>query len=295
MQGVLRLKTQLVILLAGALAAVSLQGKVDVLSGLDFGPLEPREVTVYLPDAEITATTPVLIALDGQNMGAWRLAEALAGISALGRQVAPVVVAIPAGRDRIEEYGMADTPDFAGRGKRAAEFQRFVVGTLLPAVRKRYGLGSDPALTGIMGSSLGGLAAFDLAWRHPGAVGFAGMFSGSFWWRGEDGSAAVRQASRLAHRMVRATPEPPSSLRLWFSVGSKEEKDDRDGNGVIDAVQDTAELVDEVGRRGWKPGERLAYTLVDGAEHNEAAWARALPGFLAWALPSSDTKRAGFR
>ncbi len=277
------MRAWLVLLLAG-IAASSLGAKVEVLTGLDFGRLAGREVRVYLP-VEITATTPVLVAFDGQNMDAWRLEEALAGLATGGRRVAPLVVAIPSGQDRLDEYGMAGTPDHAGRGKRAAEFQRFVMGSVLPAVRARYGITADPARTGVMGSSLGGLAAFDLAWRHPETFGFAGIFSGSLWWRGEDGPAAVRQASRLAHRLVRETHLPPGMLRLWFSVGTKEETDDRDGNGVIDAVQDTTELLDELEGKGWKRGRDLAYVLTVGGEHNEATWARVLPNFFDWVWP----------
>ena len=275
-------KAGLAVLLLGR-AVVALGAKVEVLAGLNFGRLETREVRVFVP-GEISATTPVLIALDGQNMGAWRLDEALAGIAAQGRPV-PLVVAIHSGKDRIEEYGMAGTPDFAGRGKLAEDFQRFVLGSVLPAVRARYGVTADPARTGVMGSSLGGLAAFDLAWRHPEVFGLVGVFSGSFWWRGADGPAAVRQASRLAHRLVRETPARTARQRLWFSVGTKEEKDDRDGNGVIDAVQDTTELIDELELKGWKKSDNLNYVPVEGGEHNEAAWAKVLPGFLDWALP----------
>lgn len=275
-------KAGVAVLLVGG-AVVTAGAKVEVLAGLDFGRLESREVRVFVPP-EIVTTTPVLIVLDGQNMGAWRLEEALAGVAAQGRPV-PLVVAIPAGQDRIEEYGMAGTLDFAGRGKLAQDFQGFVIGSVLPTVRARYGVTGESARTGVLGASLGGLAAFDLAWRHPEVFGFAGIFSGSFWWRGEDGPAAVRQASRLAHRLVRGTPVRPVGLRLWFSVGTKEETDDRDGNGVIDAVQDTAELVGELEQKGWKQGDNLGYGLVEGGEHNEAAWAQALPGFLDWALP----------
>jgi len=272
--------------LFAAFAAAGLSAGVETLTGLDYGGLAAREVRVYRPPGELAATTPVLIALDGQNMDAWRLEETLAGLAARGRRVQPLVVAIPAGDERIEEYGMADTLDFAGRGRRASEFQRFVIGSVLPAVRARYRIAADPAHTGIMGSSLGGLAAFDLAWRHPEVFGFAGIFSGSFWWRGEDGPPAVRQASRLVHRLVRETPVRPVTLRLWFSVGTREETDDRDGNGVIDAVQDTTELIDELERHGCRRGENVGYVSVEGAEHNEAAWARALPGFLEWVLPA---------
>lgn len=258
---------------------------VEVILGLDFGGLAAREVRVYVPPGGVTPATPLLVALDGQNMAAWRLEEAVAGLAAKGVSALPLVVAIPAGADRIEEYGLAGAPDYAGRGRKAAEFQRVVIEIVLPAVRARYHLAADPARTGVMGSSLGGLAAFDLAWHHPEVFGLAGIFSGSFWWRADNSSPAAQQASRLAHRLVRETPGPPR-LRLWFSAGTKEEKDDRDGNGVIDAVQDTTELAAELERRGFRRGPDLTYVEVAGGEHNEAAWAKVLPAFLEWARPA---------
>jgi enterochelin esterase family protein len=271
--------------LVAILPAASLSGASEVLDGLDFGGLAPREVRVYLPPEPVTTSTPVLVALDGQNMAAWKLEPTLAGIAELKRFPVPLVVAIAAGPDRLDEYGLPGLPDYAGRGRRAAEFQHFVIDRVLPAVRAKYGIRADPARTGVMGASLGGLAAFALAWQHPEVFGLAGIFSGSFWWRGEDGSPAVRQASRLAHRMVRETPERGVVPRLYFTVETNEETDDRDGNGVIDAVQDTTELIDELARRGLKRHGNLAFQLVEGGEHNEAAWARELGSFLWWAQP----------
>jgi iron(III)-enterobactin esterase len=252
--------------------------------GLDWKGLPPRAIHVLLPPAGVTPTTPIIVALDGQMMSAWRWEETLRELSAKGQVVPPLVVAVAAGPDRIEEYGLAGTPDYAGRGRQAAAFQNFVVTALLPAVRNRYGVSADRERTGIIGASLGGLAAFDLAWRHADTFGFAGIFSGSFWWRGDNSNPAAQQASRLAHRLVRDTPQPPS-LRLFFAVGTKEEVDDRDGNGVIDAVQDTTELIGELERRGYPRGPNLSYIEIPGGEHNEATWARTLPGFLDWALP----------
>jgi enterochelin esterase-like enzyme len=266
------------------LGTISSAAQIQSLPGLDFGGLAPRDVKVYLPPGGTTPTTPVLVALDGQMMTVWRLEEAISGLAAQGQCTLPLVVAIPAGRDRLDEYGLAGLPDYAGRGKKAAEFQRFVVAVVLPAVRSRYGVTAEPARTGVMGSSLGGLAAFDLAWRHPEVFGFAGIFSGSFWWRGDDSSPAAKQRSRLAHRRVRETAPPPR-LRLWFEAGRKDETDDRDGNGIIDAVQDTTELLTELERRGYRRGTDLAYVELPDGEHNEATWARALPAFLEWALP----------
>ncbi|MBI3885709.1 MAG: esterase family protein [Opitutae bacterium] len=267
-----------------ALGVTELGAREEALPALDFGVLAPREVRVFVPPGGVQRDTPVLLALDGQMMPAWHLAETVARLAAKGEITAPLVVAIPAGEDRVEEYGMAGAADYAGRGKQAAAFQRFVLGAVLPAVRARYGVAAEPARTGVMGASMGGLAAFDLAWGHPEALGFAGIFSGSLWWRGDNSSVGAQQASRLALRLARETRAVPR-LRLWFEAGTKDETDDRDGNGVIDAIQDTTELMDALAARGFRRGRETRYVEVAGGEHNEATWARALPDFLRWALP----------
>jgi enterochelin esterase-like enzyme len=270
--------------LVGLPGVTVLGAQVETLSGLVFGQLPSREVRIFLPPGGVLPATPVLVALDGQNMKAWQLEDAIAGLAAKGGVVLPLVVAIPSGGERLEEYGLAGQLDYAGRGRKAAEFQRFVVESVLPAVRRRYGVTADPGRTGVMGASLGGMAAFDLAWRHPEIFGFAGIFSGSLWWRGDDSSPAAKQQSRLVHRRVRETPQPPR-LRLWFEAGTKDETDDRDGNGVIDAIQDTTELLTELEHRGFRRGIDMTYVEIAGGGHNETTWARALPGFLEWVLP----------
>ena len=254
--------------------------------GLDWGGLPPREIRVVLPSAGVTPTTPVIVALDGQMMVAWRWEETLSDLAAQGQFIQPLVIAVAAGPDRVEEYGIAGLPDYAGRGRQAEAFQKFIVERLLPALRARYGVRADRERTGIIGASLGGLAAFDLAWRHAETFGFAGIFSGSFWWRGDNSSPAAQQASRLAHRLVRETA-PRTPPRFFFEAGTKDETDDRDGNGVIDAIQDTTELIGELERRGYVHGPNLRYLEISGGEHREATWAQALPGFLEWALPRS--------
>ncbi len=247
--------------------------------------IAPRTLTVFLPSHyEAKHEHALLIALDGQTMPGWRLGETLHRLGK-AKQIAPtVVVAVPASRHRMDEYGMAGALDYRQRGEKAAAFQRYLLEAVLPRVRERVALTRDPARTGIFGASMGGLAAFDAAWRHADVFGFAGVFSGSLWWRGDNSSVAAQQSSRLAHRLVRATTPPPK-LRLWFEAGTKDETEDRDGNGVIDAIQDTTELIDELVAKKFRRGTDVAYVEVPGGEHNDATWARALPDFLRWALP----------
>jgi len=280
-----KLRTKLSRLLVG-LGLTRLAAAEEILPLDAPAGLAPREIRVFVPAGGVTAQTPVLVALDGQNMGAWQLAETIADLTQRGEITAPLVVAIPNSPQRLDEYGLAGALDSKGRGKLAAAFQRHVLEQVLPAVATRYGLQLAPARTGIMGASLGGLSALDLAWHRPDVFGFVGVFSGSLWWRGEEGDWQAHQRSRLAHRFVRETKTAPR-LRLWFEAGTADETDDRDGNGVIDAIQDTTEFIDELERLGLRRGVDVAYHEIPGGEHNEATWAQALPVFLRWALPAA--------
>ncbi len=244
-----------------------------------------RTITVYLPPGYThDHEHPLLVAHDGQEMGAWKLAGALAQHHAAGH-VTPVVAAIPANHDRMHEYGTAGVLNVDGLGARAAEFQAFVTDTVVPLLRKRYQVARRPAQTAVMGASLGGLSAFDLAWRRPDVFGVAGLFSGSFWWRTSDASVAEQQASRIVHQLVRDAASKPA-LRLWFQAGTQDEQADRDGNGAIDAIQDTTELIDELVLKGFARGREVVYQETAGGQHHPATWARELPEFLRWAFPT---------
>lgn len=259
--------------------------RTEMLGDLPAVGLLSREITVYLPPGyQPGRPTPLLIALDGQTMPRWNLGRTLGKLAANQTIEIPVVISVPASADRLEEYGMANLPDFRERGRLAEPFQDFLARCVVPAVRKRYGAGFDVARTGIFGASMGGLCAFDTAWRHPETFGFAGVFSGSMWWRGDDSSPAAQQASRLAHRRVRETATKPP-VRFWFQAGTADETADRDRNGVIDAIQDTTELIDAMTGRGFQRGRDVFYTETPGGRHNETTWARELPKFLRWALP----------
>lgn len=247
--------------------------------------IAPRPLTIYLPPVrDPDQEHSLLIALDGQTMPGWRLGETLADLSRKGQIEPTVVVAVPASALRLEEYGTANELDYQGRGVHAAAFQRYLCETVLPRVRQRLVVTSEPARTGIFGASMGGLCAFDTAWNRPDVFGVAGVFSGALWWRRDNSTPAAQQASRILHRRVRACAVKPP-LRMWFQAGTHDETADRDGNGVIDAVQDTTELVDELRAKQFRAGAELEYLEITGGRHHEPTWAEALPAFLRWACP----------
>lgn len=244
-----------------------------------------RTLSVYLPFdyAQTERRYKVLYTNDGQDMPMMQLKKTLETLYAQGAIEPLIVVAIPANMSRLQEYGTLAGPNADGMGKRAPLYASFLLTEVVPYINAHYRTLTGPANTAIMGMSLGGLSAFDVAWHHPAVFGQVGVFSGSFWWRSAQGTLAERQASRIAHATVRTSPTQPA-LRFWFEAGTADETADRDGNGVIDAIQDTTELMDELAAKGYANGTDMVYVEVPGGQHNPITWSQVLPEFLQWAF-----------
>lgn len=242
------------------------------------------EVRVFLPAGYAASKSkyPVLVANDGQDVEAIGLLQAIDSLVTSGAMKPVIIVAISAGEDRLQNYGTAGRSNAQGLGARAGAYERFLLNDLWPVVERRYRV--LPGEVAIMGWSLGGLSAFDLAWRNSGMLRKVGVFSGAFWWRTDDTSAESRQSSRIVHRMVRESGHRPR-LQVWLEAGRQDETADRDSNGVIDAIQDTRELIDLLVARGLREGVDVHYLEVEGG-HNLETWSQALPHFLQWAFGS---------
>jgi enterochelin esterase-like enzyme len=270
-------------LAGGARAQAVVSERLDGFPSALLG--ETRTLEVFLPRGYARDTTrhyPVLYANDGQDMEAIGLAAMLDRLEA-DSAIAPIIVVAVHATERMEDYGTAGIPNARGLGARAERYEQFLLAEVMPAIESRYRVLLVPDSTAVMGWSLGGLSAFDLAWRHPERFGAVGAFSGSFWWRTDDSSVETRQSSRIMHRRVRQTLGRPP-LRLWFESAVRDESADRDGDGVIDSIQDTEELVGELVRKGFRRGPGLVHMIVQGT-HDLPTWKRILPEFLAWAFP----------
>lgn len=245
-----------------------------------------RTIDVVLPAgyADGDGPFPLLLLHDGQDLAALRVLPTLAALFA-GNAVRPfIVAAIPTNGERMREYGVARAADSAGRGDKAQAYSDFVRLEVLPALRARYRIATGPADTAILGASLGGLSAFDLAWNYPDIFGIGGAFSGSFWWRTDSSSLAAKTATRIAHRMVREDARAQDGQRFWFQAGTDDETADRDGNGVIDAIQDTTELMEEMARKGWRREVDMTYVEIPGGRHHPETWAKVFGDFVRFAF-----------
>ena len=216
----------------------------------------PRDVIVWLPPSyprDPHRRYPVLYMHDGQNVfdpatsfaGAhWRVGEESARLIADGSLRELIVVAAYNTPDRRDEYNAT---------RKGEAYMRWVVERLKPFVDRTYRTDPAPGQTAVMGSSMGGLISFLMAWNYPDTFGQAACLSPAF-----------SYVSNLTDRIA-AYDGPPKPIRIYIDNGGVD----------LDAkLQPGCEaMVAALKKQGFKDGENLEVFYDPKAEHNERAWA----------------------
>jgi enterochelin esterase-like enzyme len=224
----------------------------------------------------------LLLINDGQNLEELGLGQLLEELYTKQKIQPMLCVGIHAGTERKMEYGVAGQPDYLGRGARADLYTSFVLDELLAAIYKQYP-GLSFAEKAFAGFSLGGLSALDIVWNHADLFKKVGVFSGSFWWRSldQDDPKYKDDEHRIMQQEVRNGKFFPG-LKFFFQCGNKDETKDRNGNGIIDSVDDTLDLIKELTKKGYEPLKDIEYIEMKEGRHDIATWAQAMPLFLEW-------------
>lgn len=229
---------------------------------------ETRKIRVYLPRGyrqHAERRYPVLYVKDGQNIfehgafGTWAAHQKLDRLTRRGEIEELIVVAVDHGVGRNKEYV---PPEDGGHADRYA---RFLVEELKPWIDERYRTLVDAANTGIMGSSLGGLVAFYVAWTYPEVFGKVASLSGSWWIR--------RWRNRLLCDRKR-------SLRCYLDSG--------DSGPANDCVQHTVTMRKILMNLGFRMGEDLQHRIARGQVHTESAWGERIVHALRFLFPAAD-------
>jgi len=239
-----------------------------------------REVVykVLMPEGDTHGQPLNLLLLnDGQELENLHLSETLQDLYAANELKPTVVVAIDCGTERTQEYGVAGIPDYAKRGAKADLYTSFIIEELMPAIKKQLKT-TQFGTVAFAGCSLGGLSALDIAWHHPEVFNMVGVFSGSLWWRSKDIGKGYTDDDRIMHRVIRESNTKPN-LKFWLQTGTKDETADRNQNGIIDAIDDTIDLIKELRAKGYTNSD-ITYLEVVGGEHNTETWGKAMPKFL---------------
>ena len=283
------------------------------LEAAAFAP-DPLRVDVFLPagyDPGAPIGYPVLYLNDGQDADEVALAQTLDDLVAAGTIRPLIAVAIHMPPHRMGAYGLSDRAagdpivaqtKYGPVGQRAHAYSEWVAHTLVPEIDARFHTRTAPDARAVLGWSLGALNAFNLGWQYPELFGKVGAFSPSFWLSADRSDVDAIQRTRLAQRLVDSS-QPRGGLELFFAVGSDEERDDRDGDGVNDALDDTRDLVTGYGTAADPRAKGLAQLgyginldhadrptrapialyVMAGGRHDQPSWRRMLPVFLEWA------------
>lgn len=189
---------------------------------------------------------PVLYMHDGQNLffpteafggQTWKVQETLLTLSDMCNVEKIIVIGLyPNDRER----------DYTWPGYEP--FGQFFVETLKPAIDASCRTLPGPKHTVVMGSSLGGVAAFYLGWRWPQVFGKAACMSSTFGWR-DDLLSRVRQ-------------EPKVDTQFYLDSG-----------WPSDNYEVTRNLVALMLYRGFQEGRDFTYFAFPEALHNEQSWA----------------------
>jgi predicted alpha/beta superfamily hydrolase len=235
-----------------------------------------RDIVVYLPpdyDQQPERRYPVLYLHDGQNLfdaatafngQDWHVAQTADYAISAGLVEPLIVVGLyNTGKTRLREYTPTSVPRLGGG--RADRYAKFLIEEVKPVVDRDYRTRQEASQTGIGGSSLGGLVSIYLGLKFSSVFGKIAALSPSIWWN-----------QRVIVRFAQAAPVEPRP-RIWLDIGTRE------GPRIVDDVE---KFRDVLLSKGWQYDRDLHYERVEGAEHNEAAWAARVGPFLQFLFPA---------
>ncbi|PKL77755.1 MAG: esterase [Candidatus Melainabacteria bacterium HGW-Melainabacteria-1] len=257
-----------------AIRPKSLSGRFRMHRQVSSAHLElARDVLIYLPPSYYRSRKrryPVLYMHDGNNL--FDTATSFAGVEWQVDEHAERLVKLKQMREIII-VGVYNTPqreyeytwdpmlqeDGSHHGGGGPKYARFLAEELKPFVDALYRTEAGREATAVAGSSLGGLISFYLGLHYPHVFSRIGIVSPSLWWH--DGQP-LKDAARM-----------PDNLMLWVDMGTEEGDPEETLPRTLDFVNTLREV-------GYEPGENLCFSLAEGAEHNETAWAERVDEML---------------
>ena len=207
-----------------------------------------HRIRVYLPpgyDENTLKRYPVLYMQDGQNLffpdeaflgNDWHVDETVGVLDTMSVVDDFIVVAVYS-KDRLAEY---TKPGYETYGKS-------LVGEVKPRIDQDFRTLPGPYRTALLGSSLGGVVSFYLAWEWPDVFGRAACLSSTFGYRDD----------------------------LFERVLSEEKRDAGfylDSGWPGDNYEITLSMAMALVSRGWVFGRDLIHFAFPLAEHDEKAW-----------------------
>lgn len=213
-----------------------------------------RPVQVWIPAG--IKPEAVIYMHDGQNLFEpsaafagvdWKVDETMTELMAKKQIRNCMVVAIPNSPDRMQELNLFTDPGSA--------YANFIVDQVKPFIDENFEISPLPENNFIMGSSMGGLMSFQMAYFMPHIFGGAGCISSAF---GKTDGKIFDLVEK--HAFI------PGNLKLYLDTGEYEPP-------IVKSYFKMMKLLKE---RGFIEGHNLMGYFDEKATHCEAAWARRL-------------------
>jgi enterochelin esterase-like enzyme len=180
----------------------------------------PYDLVVIFDESAYLTKVPTPVILDN-----------LIAASKIGPTVA-VLIANPSQESRNEE--LTPNPKFAD----------FLAKELIPWVHAHYNVTGDPGKTVVAGSSLGGLTAAYVGYKHPEVFTNVLCQSGSFWWAPDHSGAipdgVITEPGWMAKQFT-ASPKLP--LKFYIDAGAFEFDSNGTGGGILETSRDMRDVL----------------------------------------------------
>lgn len=217
-----------------------------------------RDIIIWLPPSYQSSNKkyPVLYVHDGQNLFSphtsyighdWRIDEVLTELIKENKVEEIIVVGIYNNKDRLEEYNY-----FKTRGKK---YVQFILKELKPFIDQNYRTKCDKTNTAVMGSSMGGLMSFQMAWHYPKIFGKAACISNSFW-----------TDNRKIFETVANDNRDHKEQKIYIDCGCDEKQ----------LIRDNKEMCLLLRKKGFVNKKNLFCNFVKGGKHSEIDWSQRI-------------------
>lgn len=231
-----------------------------------------RSLRVYLPrgyDEHTTRSYPVLYMHDGNNIYGttsasfppvrWNVDGTLNALIRQGQVREVIVVGIDNTANRNSEYGPATLGN---------DYLAYVRDTIKPLIDSTYRTIPDANVTGVAGSSLGGLISTHFGLEAPGTFRRIGAMSPSYWFH-----------TATLNRLQTDPTLPP--WRIYFDSGNT-------GDASNDGFNNTILARDHLLRRGLALNRNMLHVVGFGQSHNESAWQARFPEVARFLYPAEE-------
>jgi enterochelin esterase family protein len=234
------------------------KGKIDMFSLEETKRAKNRRVWVYTPpnyNPKSSEPCRLMVCFDGPSyLAEIPVPTILNNLLAAGKIPPTVAVMVDNGGAKASAEDLDNHATYAD----------WVANELIPWVRQRWRVSTDPAHAIVCGYSRGGLGAAYVAWKHPEVLGNVLAQSGAFW-RGNEGGTAVPEWLTQQFK-----GSPKANLRFYVEVGAQETRKTPGGPIFIEANRRLRQALEG-------KGYDVRYVEVSGARHDPIHWRFQLP------------------